>query len=219
MKPEFSPQIAAVAPGLRAGVAALALDLPAGAEDKLLAYLALLDKWNRVYNLTAVRDVSQMVSHHLLDSLAILPDVGAYASLADVGSGGGLPGIPLAIARPEMMVVLIEANQKKSSFLQQAKIELNLANVHVHCGRVETFKPMAPVAAVISRAFSDLALFVRVAGHLPEPGGPLLAMKGLLPDEEIAVLPENWRVARSREIHVPELGAQRHLLVLEKLSS
>ncbi len=213
--------IAALYPLLHEGIGLLDVPVRPGpeSEEKLLAYLALLDKWNRVYNLTAVRDIRQMVSHHLLDSLAMLPFVQDMSTLADVGSGGGLPGIPLAIARPDLAVTLIEANQKKASFLQQVKIELNLTHVSVYCGRVESCKPSKPFAAVISRAFSDLALFVQVAGHLADVGAPLLAMKGLLPDEEIAALPEDWRVARCEEIHVPGLEAQRHLIVLEKLKS
>ena len=216
MKPEFSPQIAAVAPGLRAGVAALALDLPAGAEDKLLAYLALLDKWNRVYNLTAVRDLSQMVSHHLLDSLAILPDVGAYASLADVGSGGGLPGIPLAIARPQCQIALVETSHKKASFLEQARIELGLENLDVINDRVEQWHPATQCDAIISRAFSDIADFVRLTDHLLGEGGRWYAMKGVLPHDEIAQLPAGYRVERVIPLDVPGLGAARHLVVIER---
>lgn len=205
-----------IAAKIHAGVDRLGLNLPGGAEAQFAAYLALLAKWNRVYNLTAVRDASQMVTQHLLDSLAVLPHLGSFASLADVGSGGGLPGIPLAIARPAMAVTLIEANQKKATFLQQAKIELKLDNVSIHYGRVEDLKPLSPFGAVISRAFSDLALFVEVAGHLLAPGAPLLAMKGVQPQEEIARLPDDWRVTSSIPIVVPGLDAQRHLITIEK---
>lgn len=205
-----------IAAMLHAGVVDLDLALPDGAEARLAAYLALLAKWNRVYNLTAVRDERQMVTQHLLDSLAVLPHLGPYASLADVGSGGGLPGIPLAIARPEMAVTLIEANHKKATFLQQAKIELGLVNVSIHCGRVEDFKPISLFAAVISRAFSDLALFVRVAGHLLAPEAPLLAMKGVEPQDEIAQLPAGWQVAQSLPVAVPGLDAQRHLILISR---
>lgn len=204
---------------LHAGIVTLGLTLPPAAEEKLLAYLALLDKWNRVYNLTAVRDPEQMVVQHLLDTLAVLPWLCDYSRLADVGSGGGLPGIPLAIARPEMVVTLIEANQKKASFLQQARIELGLDNVHVHCGRVEDFQPATHFSAVISRAFSDLALFVRLAGHLVAEGAPLLAMKGLLPEDEIAALPAGWQAVRRETLAVPDLAAHRHLIVLKKTPS
>lgn len=198
------------------GVVQLGLELPAGAQGQLAAYLMLLSKWNRVYNLTAVRDERQMVTQHLLDSLAVLPHLGPFSSLADVGSGGGLPGIPLAIARPSMAVTLIEANQKKASFLQQAKIELKLDNVSIHCGRVEDFKPVSSFDAVISRAFSDLALFAGVAGHLLAAGAPLLAMKGVQPQEEIAQLPAGWCVMKSISLVVPGLDAQRHLITIEK---
>lgn len=186
---------------------------------QLAAYLALLDKWNRVYNLTAIRQPRQMVTHHLLDSLSLLPQLGPLERLADVGSGAGLPGIPLAIARPAMAVTLIESNQKKAAFLQQAKIELKLENVSIHCGRVEAYKPDVLFDAVVSRAFSDLALFVRVAGHLVEEAAPLLAMKGLAPEDEIAELPAGWQVAGCTPLHVPGLAAQRHLVVIRRASS
>ena len=201
---------------LRAGIDALALDLGAEAEAKLRRYLGLLAKWNRTYNLTAVRDEAEMVGVHLLDSLAVLPHLGNISSLADVGSGAGLPGIPLALARPELQVTLIESSQKKASFLQQAKIELELANVGIHCGRVEQATGLPPFDAVISRAFSELAEFVRLAGHLLAPGGRLMAMKGLLPQEEIERLPDGWRLARVLPLAVPGLAAQRHLIVIER---
>ena len=201
---------------LAAGIAALGLALPEKAEEKLLAYLALLSKWNRTYNLTAVRDEAAMVSHHLLDSLAVLPHLGATGTLADVGSGAGLPGLPLAIARPALELVSIEANQKKSAFQQQAKIELGLANVAIHCGRVEDLKPATLFDAVISRAFSDLAEFVRLAGQLVRAGGRLLAMKGVYPEREIAALPLDWRLVAVPALTVPGLDARRHLIILER---
>lgn len=202
---------------LHAGIVELGLDLPAETEDKLLAYLALMAKWNRTYNLTAVRDEAAMVSHHLLDSLVVLSHVMDVTSLADVGSGGGLPGIPLALARPDVAVTLVESSQKKASFLQQAKIELKLANVSIHCERVEDLKPVSPFDAVISRAFSDLAEFVRLAGHLLASGGRLLAMKGVHPHEEITQLPAGWRVTQSIPLAVPGLAAERHLIAIERV--
>ncbi|MBI3140414.1 MAG: 16S rRNA (guanine(527)-N(7))-methyltransferase RsmG [Rhodocyclales bacterium] len=201
---------------LERGLAALGMDVPAAAQAKLLAFAALLGKWNKVYNLTALRDEAQVVSHHLLDSLAVAPHLGRAADLADIGSGGGLPGIPLAIVRPQLQVALVEANHKKATFLQQAKIELQLDNVSVHCARVEALPPEAKFDAVISRAFSDLAEFVRLAGHLAAPGGALIAMKGIYPYEEIAQLPAGWRVRETRELKVPGLDAQRHLVIIEK---
>jgi len=201
---------------LHAGIAELGLALPSATEGKLLAYLALLAKWNRTYNLTAVRDQTAMVALHLLDSLAVLPHLGAISSLADVGSGGGLPGIPLALARPELRVSLIESSQKKASFLKQAKIELELANVAIECARVEELKGVSRFEAVISRAFSDLAAFVLLTGHLLAPGGRLLAMKGIHPHEEIARLPAPWHLTQCIPLGVPGLAAERHLIVIER---
>ncbi|MCZ2174763.1 MAG: 16S rRNA (guanine(527)-N(7))-methyltransferase RsmG, partial [Burkholderiales bacterium] len=172
----------------------------------------LLGKWNKVYNLTALRDEEQVISHHLLDSLAVLPQLSAAKRLADIGSGGGLPGIPLAIARPDLEVALVETSQKKSAFQQQAKIELGLANVSVHCTRVEAWRPAEKFDAVISRAFSDLAEFVKLSGHLLAEGGALLAMKGVHPYEEIAQLPAGWRVAEVVPLQVPGVEGARHLV-------
>ncbi|WP_324779795.1 16S rRNA (guanine(527)-N(7))-methyltransferase RsmG [Thiobacillus sedimenti] len=199
---------------LKAGIAALGLSLPAGAEAKLLAYLALLDKWNRVYNLTAVRDAERMVSHHLLDSLAAVPYFQGETVL-DVGSGGGLPGIPLAIARPELRVTLIDSIAKKTAFLLQAKAELGLSNLAVVTGRVEDYKPESGFDVITSRAFSDLKEFVSLTRHLLNPGGRWFAMKGLYPDEEIATLPLDVKVSADHALAVPGLEASRHLIVLE----
>jgi 16S rRNA (guanine527-N7)-methyltransferase len=199
---------------LTAGIAALGLALPAGAEARLLAYLALLDKWNRVYNLTAVRDAERMVSHHLLDSLAAVPYFQGERVL-DVGSGGGLPGIPLAIARPELQVTLIDSIAKKTAFLLQAKAELGLNNLSVVTSRVEDFRPAAGFDVITSRAFSDLKEFVTLTRHLLAPGGRWLAMKGLYPHEEIALLPDGVRVSADHALVVPGLEASRHLIVLE----
>lgn len=199
---------------LAKGIEALGLALPDGAEVKLLAYLALLDKWNRVYNLTAVRDAERMVSHHLLDSLAAVPFFQG-TSVLDVGSGGGLPGIPLAIARPDLQVTLIDSIAKKTAFLLQAKAELGLKNLNVVTSRVEDFRPEAGFDVIISRAFSDLKEFVVLTRHLLKPGGRWLAMKGLYPHEEIAMLPDFAKVSADHELAVPGLEASRHLIVLE----
>jgi len=198
---------------LAAGIAALGLTLPDGAEAKLLAYLALLDKWNRVYNLTAVRDAERMVSHHLLDSLAVPYFQGD--TVLDVGSGGGLPGVPLAIARPELQVTLIDSIAKKTAFLLQAKAELGLKNLQVVTGRVEDFRPETGFDVVTSRAFSDLREFVTLTRHLLKPTGRWLAMKGLYPNEEIALLPPGVKVSADHPLVVPGLEATRHLIVLE----
>ena len=201
---------------LARGLAALGLDLPPSAQERLLAFAALLGKWNRVYNLTALRDETQVISHHLLDSLAVLPHLGDAKRLADIGSGGGLPGIPLAIARPQLPVALVESNQKKSAFEQQAKIELGLANVSVHCERAEAWQPEEKCDVVISRAFSDLAEFVKLTGHLLAEGGVLLAMKGVHPYEEIAQLPAGWRIAGVTPLQVPGVEGARHLVRVER---
>ena len=204
---------------LKAGIAALGLSLPDGAEAQLLAYLALLEKWNRVHNLTAVRGAERMVSHHLLDSLAAVPFFQGGGSdsihVLDVGSGGGLPGIPLAIARPELQVTLIDSVAKKTAFLLQAKAELGLNNVRVVTGRVEDFRPGTRFDVITSRAFSDLKEFVTLTRHLLEPAGRWLAMKGLMPHEEIASMPDWVRVSANHALVVPGLEASRHLIVLE----
>jgi 16S rRNA (guanine527-N7)-methyltransferase len=205
---------------LRDGLAAMHLELPPEQQEKLLAYLALLKKWNRTYNLTAIRDENEMVNQHLLDSLSLLPAIEKSALAgrrwADVGSGAGLPGIPLAIARPTLEFTLIETVEKKSAFQRQAKIELGLKNLAVLGGRVEEVAA-GGFDAVVSRAFAELADFVRLAGHLPVPGGRLYAMKGAIPEDEIGRLPEGWAVAECVKLEVPGLNAQRHLIVLEKV--
>ena len=201
---------------LSRGRAALGVDLPLQTQAQLLAFAALLGKWNKVYNLTALRDEEQVISHHLLDSLAVLPHLGNARRLADIGSGGGLPGIPLAIVRSEMQVALVESNQKKSAFEQQAKIELGLANVTTHCLRVEAWQPEEKYDVVISRAFSDLAEFVRLSGHLLAARGALIAMKGVHPYEEIAQLPAGWRVAEVTPLEVPGVEGARHLVRVER---
>jgi 16S rRNA (guanine527-N7)-methyltransferase len=197
------------------GLAAMGLALPDESHRKLADYLQLIAKWNRVHNLTAVREPEQMVALHLLDSLTILPHVQGARTLLDVGSGAGLPGIPLAIARPALEVTLLDSSHKKAAFLTQAKAELGLANVQVACERVERWKPQARFDAVVSRAFSDLADFVAQARHLVAPDGVMLAMKGVHPFEEIAKLPASHRVEQVVELSVPSLEARRHLVRLK----
>lgn len=196
---------------LHEGIVALGLALPEEVEEKLLAYLTLLLKWNRTYNLTAIRSEADGVTHHLLDSLAVLPFLKGMRSVADVGSGAGLPGFPLAIARPDMKITSIESNQKKAAFQQQAKIELGLSNVNIHCGRVESVT--GSFDGVISRAFASLSDFVRYAGHLSDD---LFAMKGTWPIEELEKLPVGWRCSEGSALTIPSLNAQRHLLILQK---
>jgi 16S rRNA (guanine527-N7)-methyltransferase len=197
---------------LDAGLAELGIHLPEAARQKLLAFRDLLLKWNRTYNLTALRDPEQALSHHLLDSLAILPHVGSGA-LLDVGSGGGLPGIPLAIARPDLPVTLVDTVQKKTTFLQQAAIELGLPNVAVRHARVEEMA--GQYAQITSRAFAEMARFVELTRHLLAPGGRWLAMKGARPDDEIAALPAGIVVDQVIPLHVPGLAADRHLVTLK----
>ena len=199
---------------LETGIADLELALPVDAEAKLSAYLGLLDKWNRVYNLTAVREIERMVSHHLLDSLAIVPYV-ETGRVLDVGSGGGLPGIPLAIAQPDLQITLIDSVAKKTAFLLQAKAELGLDNVSVVTGRVETLQDAKGFDTITSRAFSDLKEFVTLTRHLLAPGGHWLAMKGLYPHEEIAALPDWVKVSANTVLSIPHLDATRHLIILE----
>lgn len=205
---------------LREGLTVLGLELPDAMQAKLLAYVSLLKKWNATYNLTAIRDEAEMVTQHLLDSLSVLPALQESALAgrrwADVGSGAGLPGIPLAIVRPDLAMTLVETVEKKSAFQRQAKIELGLANITVVNQRVEDLAA-GQYDAVISRAFADLAEFVRLAGHLLTPGGRLYAMKGLLPEDEISHLPSGWAVAGCTRLNVPSLDAQRHLLVIERV--
>ncbi len=197
------------------GLAAMGLDLPADSRERLEQHLRLIEKWNRVHNLTAVRETAQMVVLHLLDSLSVLPHLESAHTVLDVGTGPGLPGIPIAIARPEARVTLLDSSHKKCAFLEQAKTELGLANVEVICDRVENWKPAEKFDAVVSRAFSDLADFVAQAQHLVAPGGRLIAMKGVYPFDEIARVPATHRVARVLELHVPTLDAKRHLVFLE----
>lgn len=199
---------------LRDGLAELGLDLDATAHARLLDYLALLEKWNRVYNLTAIVEPERMLSHHLLDSLAVLPHVDADR-LLDVGSGGGLPGIPLALARPSLRVTLLESSHKKAAFLQQAVIELRLTNVETVQARAQDYRPASRFPRIISRALSDLAQFVRLTDHLLAEGGQWLAMKGVYPHEEIAQL-ECARLIRDVRLRVPGLAAERHLVFLER---
>jgi 16S rRNA (guanine527-N7)-methyltransferase len=187
------------------GLKELALTLPQEATERLLQYVGLLGKWNRTYNLTAIRDPLEMVSHHLLDSLAVLSHLPmpSHGTLADVGSGGGLPGIPLAVACPHWQVTLNDANQKKAAFLRQAAIELQLTNVQVHEGRVENWHATR-FAVVISRAFADFAEFVSRCAHLARPDGVVAAMTGAAP---------NAPGCRTIALQVPLLDAQRHLVL------
>lgn len=208
------PSLAAATKELGRGITALKLPLDSTQQNQLMRYVALLHKWNRVYNLTAVREVERMVSHHLLDSLAIVPHVEG-SNVLDVGTGAGLPGIPLAIARPQLSVTLLDSIQKKTAFLQQAVGELGLKNASVVCDRVELWKSSQRFDVVVSRAFAELADFVNQTARLLVPGGVFVAMKGLHPVEEIKSLPAGFRLQKVVRLEVPGLGAERHLVFIE----
>jgi 16S rRNA (guanine527-N7)-methyltransferase len=199
---------------LEQGIAALGLGVDRATQQRLLDYTALIDKWNQVYNLTAIREPEKMISHHLLDCLAVLPHI-APKRLLDVGSGAGLPGIPLALALPGTHVTVLDSNHKKAAFLRQAVLELGLKNVEVCSERVESWKPEQQFDVIISRAFSDLAEFVRLTRHLIAPGGAFAAMKGLNPHEEIEKLPEGSQAPRVLPLAVPGLDAGRHLILVK----
>lgn len=200
-----------------AGIAALGLTVPAMAAGQLLAFEALLLKWNRTYNLTAVRDLAGVRVQHLLDSLSIVPWVDQLdgRQVLDVGSGGGLPGIPLAIVRPDLSITLVDAVQKKVSFLQQACIELGLKNVMARHVRVETLPATTAFDVITSRAFAEIRLFVELTRGLLKPGGRWLAMKGQLPESELKDLPTGVVVEHIHRLVVPGLDAERHLIVLK----
>ncbi|TAL83542.1 MAG: 16S rRNA (guanine(527)-N(7))-methyltransferase RsmG [Rhodanobacter sp.] len=196
---------------LEQGVAVLGLELPVGAIQRLLDYQALLERWNKAYNLTAVRDANDMVTRHLLDSLAILPHV-CGDTLADLGTGPGLPGIPLAIAAPGRQILLVDSNGKKVRFLREAIRELKLEGVRAQQSRVEDVHESFD--CITARAFASLADMLRWGGHLLAPGGIWLAMKGKRPDDELRDIPAGFELRATHELSVPGLPAERHLLVL-----
>ena len=200
---------------VEAGARALGLALPANAASRMAQHVALIEKWTRVHNLTAVREPEQMAVLHVLDSLSLVPYLGAARTVLDVGTGAGFPGIPLALAAEPLHVTLLDSSHKKATFLEQAKAELRLANVAVACERVETWKPATGFDLLVSRAFAELADFVKLAGHLLAPGGRILAMKGVYPYEEIARIPATHRVTEVVELKVPTLDAKRHLVRIE----
>jgi len=205
---------------LAQGVHDLPIALSPEQIGRLIDYVALLSKWNAVYNLTAVRDPAQMISHHVLDSLAAVPAFDAAQNVLDVGAGGGLPGMVLAIwaqgAHPAMRISMIDTVHKKTAFLTQAKAELGLGNVTVYTARVEQLEVAQPFDVITSRAFAELADFVNWSGHLLASGGRFLAMKGVLPIQEIAALPACWEVTSVEPLSVPGLGAERHLIMIER---
>lgn len=203
-----------LATALSTGISRLDMEIAPEAQQQLLNYLALLHKWNKVYNLTAIREPEQMVAHHLLDSLAVLPYLWPQRWL-DVGCGAGLPGVVLAIARPEWSFTLLDSNRKKTSFVQQACIELGLRNVAVHCGRIEALQVEEPFDGIISRAFAETAEFILLTRRLLAAEGRWAAMKGV-PEQELQRLPAGVSVERIIALQVPTLEAARCLVVLKE---
>jgi 16S rRNA (guanine527-N7)-methyltransferase len=200
-------------PRLKAGVHALGLDLDDQRLERLLAYLDLLAKWNRAYNLTAIREREHMISRHLFDSLAVLPHLHP-GSLLDVGSGAGLPGIPLALADPRRAITVLDSNGKKTRFLEHVKLELGLEQVTVVRARVEEYVPLKPYAMVISRAFASLDAMITTCRHLVAEDGELLAMKGQYPQDEVTALGDTGYALSVQELNVPDLAEARCLLRL-----
>ncbi|WP_346841387.1 16S rRNA (guanine(527)-N(7))-methyltransferase RsmG [Metapseudomonas otitidis] len=202
---------------LTQGAATLGVALDSRQHELLMGYLALLIKWNKAYNLTAVRNPDEMVSRHLLDSLSVVPFVAERGNdWLDVGSGGGMPGVPLAILFPERRFTLLDSNGKKTRFLTQVKLELGLDNLGVVNARVEAFRPQQPFAGVVSRAFSALEDFANWTRHLGDRDTHWLAMKGLRPDDELARMPDDFKVEAEHTLAVPGCQGQRHLLILRR---
>lgn len=195
------------------GITQLGLDVAPEVQRKLLSYLEMLQKWNRVYNLTAIRQPEQMISGHLLDSLAVLPHLWPGRWL-DVGCGAGLPGIILALMRPEWTFALLDSNSKKTSFVQQVKIELELRNVNIYCTRVEAWQAGEKFDGIISRAFAETAKFVTLTRHLLDQKGRWVAMKGV-PQQELEQLPNDVSVEQIIPLQVPGLAAARCLIMLK----
>lgn len=209
------PREAVLADDLRNGLDKLELDLPSGAQRKLLQYIRLLHKWNRTYNLTAVRDMRQMVTRHILDSMTVYPFIKGQRVL-DVGSGAGLPGIPLAFAFPDIHMVLLDSNGKKARFMRQAVMELNLGNAEVVQERAEDYQPDHKFDTLISRAFGSIASMSQLADALCEPGCRILAMKGAYPLAELEQIEAGMRESvRVEKLLVPGLDAERHLVLFD----
>jgi len=207
---------AALAQVLAEGIAKMQLGVPAAQQEQLLDYLALMNKWNSVYNLTSLRDPMQMVTHHLLDSLAAVPAFAGAKNVLDVGAGGGLPGVVLAICRPDMKVSMIDTVHKKTAFLKQVKAELGLANVTVHTMKVQELEVSDRFDVITSRAFADLSDFLEWSGHLLAEGGKFIALKGTAPAEEQERVPAAWKISGLQPLQVPRLGAERHLVFVER---
>lgn len=202
---------------LAAGIEALGLVIAPARQELLLTYVSLLAKWNAVYNLSAIRSEPEMLSHHVLDALAIVPHL-PDGRLLDVGSGAGLPGIPIAVANEARQITLLDSNRKKAAFLQQAVIELGLTNATVHSARVETWRPDQTFEVITSRAFAEVGEFVARTRHLLAESGVFAAMKGVFPRTEIERLPDEFRVRSVEHLTVPGVNAERHLVLVERAS-
>jgi len=200
---------------LEQGMRALGLEASSEVRERLLRHLELLEKWNRVHNLTSIRDSQKAVSVHLLDSLAVAPYLNGKR-LLDAGSGAGYPGIPIALLRPEIQVHLLDSNHKKCAFLRQAVADLGLRNVQVVCERLESWRPLERFDCVVSRALAEIAEIIGLVQHLLAPGGVIAAMKGLHPFEEIERIPPGYRVRQVHGLAVPGLDAKRHLVLVER---
>lgn len=199
---------------LDAGLEELTLCLSQAQKDKLTEYLALLLKWNSAFNLSGVKDAGEMLSRHILDSLTLVPYMQG-STILDVGTGPGLPGVPLAICFPDKRFDLLDSNGKKSRFVFQAKLQLGLDNVSVHNARVENYAPEAAIDVIVSRAFSSLRDFVDLTKHLVQPGRTrLVAMKGQYPEDELASLPEGFVMNRAQKVAVPGYTGERHIIEL-----
>ncbi|MGO4478828.1 16S rRNA (guanine(527)-N(7))-methyltransferase RsmG [Massilia sp. 2TAF26] len=209
----------ALAQVLRDGIAEMQLEVSPSQQEQLLDYLALMFKWNSVYNLTSLRDPMQMVTHHLLDSLAAVPAFAGANNVLDVGAGGGLPGIVLAVVRPDMKVSMIDTVHKKTAFLTQVKAQLGLANVSVYTMKVQELEVSDKFDVITSRAFADLSDFVEWSAHLLAEQGRYIALKGVAPEDERQRLPAEWKVTKVEPLQVPRLGAERHLVFIQRVTS
>lgn len=200
---------------LQSGVDELGLPIPSDKQASMLAYLRLVEKWNRVYNLTAVRGIRKLLIRHLLDSLTVLPHL-CGRRILDIGTGAGLPGIPLALAAPDLELVLLDSNAKRIRFLRQVVAELALDNVTLVQDRVEEYRSGEKFDTLVSRAYTSLAAMIESSGHLLSDDGCIIAMKGLWPGDETTTIPEGFHIDRVIDTHVPELNEQRHLVLCRR---
>lgn len=200
---------------LHRGLEELDLGPPAGTEDKLIRFIGLLSKWNKAYNLTAIRDPLAMITHHILDSLAVVPFLKG-THVIDIGTGAGLPGIPLAMMRPACDFTLLDSNAKKTRFVIQAKAELGLDNVNVVNERVERFRPTRKFATLVTRAFASLPEILHCSAHLCADEGEFLAMKGAYPKDELEQVAAPFKIIEVHRLTIPGLSEERHLVHLAK---